>query len=121
MESCMRGICSSTLQSTSVFTMLIQKIASHCKLSNTDEYPRDRKEEILNLKMEFDFVIIGAGSAGSILARRLTEVKNWNVLLIERGGYPLPETAVPALFTSNLGFPQDYAYKVKLNKLILVI
>ena len=112
MESCMRGICSSTLQSTSVFTMLIQKIASHCKLSNTDEYPRDRKEEILNLKMEFDFVIIGGGTAGSILARRLTEVKNWNVLLIERGGYPLPETESPSLYFSTLKGPQNYRYAV---------
>lgn len=92
--------------------MLIQKIASHCKLSNTDEYPRDRKEEILNLKMEFDFVIIGAGSVGSILARRLTEVKDWNVLLIERGVNPLPETESPGLYFSTLKGPQNYRYAV---------
>ncbi|MFB2919054.1 GMC family oxidoreductase [Aerosakkonema funiforme] len=60
---------------------------------------------------QYDYVVIGAGSAGCVVANRLTEDGETTVLLLEAGNPPTkPEIQVPVFWPKLLGTEVDWAY-----------
>lgn len=68
--------------------------------------PKISQNEI-DYTVPFDFLVIGAGSAGSVLANRLTENANWRVLVLEQGYDESFLTDIP--FLAPILHVTDYA------------
>ncbi len=61
---------------------------------------------------EFDYVIVGAGSAGSVLANRLSEDGNYSVLVIEAGPHDsLQKIHIPLAFAELQLSDVDWKFK----------
>ncbi len=62
----------------------------------------------------YDYIVIGAGSAGCVLANRLSEDGGARILLLEAGGADdKQEIHVPAAFSKLFRTPVDWAYETE--------
>ncbi|WBP85146.1 GMC family oxidoreductase [Kitasatospora cathayae] len=64
------------------------------------------------MREEFDYVVVGAGTAGSVLAHRLTEDRDVRVLVLEAGAGRIPtEVDDPTAWMRLLGSRIDWGYR----------
>ncbi|KAF7515937.1 hypothetical protein G7054_g14359 [Neopestalotiopsis clavispora] len=64
------------------------------------------------MNQEYDFVIVGGGTAGLVVAARLSENADVSVLVLESGGDALadPRVAIPAMWSAVLGTELDWDF-----------
>jgi choline dehydrogenase len=69
------------------------------------------------LRSAYDYVVIGSGASGSVVARRLAENADRHVLLLEAGGDDLvPSVLMTENWFVNQGTPLDWAFMAEASE-----
>jgi choline dehydrogenase-like flavoprotein len=93
------------------FFEILSKFLSMGQSQMSNEMPSQDK-----LLQEYDFIVIGAGSAGCALAARLSENPNWKILLLEAGGSENFLMDIPMMVHFLQGYDMNWRYKTEPSK-----
>ncbi|KAK9871036.1 hypothetical protein WA026_009994 [Henosepilachna vigintioctopunctata] len=65
---------------------------------------------------EFDFIIVGGGSSGSVVTNRLSEIKEWKILLLEAGEEEDDFSEIPGMHLFLTPSSRNWGYKTTSQK-----
>ncbi|MEJ0020343.1 MAG: GMC family oxidoreductase N-terminal domain-containing protein [Acetobacteraceae bacterium] len=95
---------------------MVSHTASHDDRDSSTRGYENQARLTADLKPAYDFIVCGAGAAGSVVARRLAENADVQVLLIEAGGSDDVDAVLdPAQWPANLGGERDWGFQAAPN------
>jgi choline dehydrogenase len=77
---------------------------------------RNQKSLGANLSTQYDFIVCGSGSSGSVVARRLAENASVSVLLEAGGSDDVPEVMRADQWPANVGSERDWNFAAQPNQ-----
>lgn len=93
------------LASAGIATATAYEMAEHAAHAQTNQVVQNA-----NLKGEYDYIIVGAGAAGCLMAHRLSQGGSASVLVIEGGGTDIGQEKIaePLKWATNIGSDTDW-------------
>ncbi|KAI5637910.1 GMC oxidoreductase domain-containing protein [Phthorimaea operculella] len=80
------------------------------------EEERQEQVPMETQSMEYDFIIVGGGTAGCVLASRLSENRKWKVLVLEAGPEEPKMALIPGLTSEFRGSSLDWQFTMRPRK-----
>ncbi|KAG8222612.1 hypothetical protein J437_LFUL002605 [Ladona fulva] len=113
-EMCYNGLRSTACENSALMflALIVNLFSSPAPYRNKHHgktYPPHQEEP----NHQYDFIVVGAGSAGCVVANRLSEISHWSVLLIEAGGEEPAVVEVPALSPLLMASSIDWRYRTE--------
>jgi choline dehydrogenase len=92
-----------------ISTGIMAATAVHALAGELDEIRDAQSRNVASRKKSYDYVVVGAGSAGCALVAKLAKNRSNNILLIEAGDWDTaPSVLDPRLWFTNLGTERDW-------------
>jgi choline dehydrogenase len=93
----------------------------NCETDSRDSFAdrvRSNQHQLTSeLRPQYDFIVCGSGSSGSVVARRLAENPDVSVLLLEAGGTDdVPSVIEANQWPINLGSDRDWNFQGQPNR-----